>query len=320
MSAATLLLLIERGVLGLDDPIARHWPQFGAAGKESATVRDLLAHRVGVVSTTRPITPADQHAHDPIVQMLAAQPPDWAPGSRHGYHAVTFGWLVSGLIQAVTGRTLFDVFETEIRTPYGLDLTMRVPERELGRLAQVIPPTDEQVAQGMADPEYAAFNAALGDPTSLAYRATFAAVAVGFEDANSVPVLTMPDPSGGGHGTARGLAGLYAALVGIGTTPLLSADLLAEVATPQSSGPDAVLGIPSSWGLGFMLPGQIMWPDRLPGAFGHGGASGALGFVDPVRRVAFGFTPSAWLGLTEGADPRAHDLTAALYADCPPSA
>ena len=312
MSAASLLLLVERGRIRLEDTIAQHWPAFGAEGKQSATTRQLLAHQVGVVTTTRPITPADQHAHDPIVTMLAAQAPDWEPGTRHGYHGVTFGWLVSGLIQAVTGRTLFDFYDDEIRIPRRLDLTMRVARPELARLAQTLPPTDEQIAQGLTDPAYATFNAAINDPGSLAYRATFGAIGVGFDESNSPEVLTMPDPSGGGHGTARGLAGLYAALAGIGTTPLLSSDLVAEIATPQATGPDAVLGIPTSWGLGFMLPGQLMWPARIPGAFGHGGASGALGFCDPVRRIAFGFVPSAWLGLTEGADPRAHDLTNAL--------
>lgn len=315
MSAASLLVLVERGQIGLDDTIAQYWPQFGTAGKQSATVRQLLAHQVGVVTTTRPITPADQHAHDPIVDMLSAQTPDWQPGTRHGYHGVTFGWLVSGLIQAVTGKTVFDFYDEQIRVPYKLDLTMRVPQHDLARLAQILPPTDDQIAQGLTDPAYAAFNAAISDPASLAYRATFGAIAVSFAESNSPEVLTMPDPSGGGHGTARGLAGLYAALAGIGTEPLLSSDLINEIAILQATGPDAVLGIPTSWGLGFMLPGQLMWPTHIPGAFGHGGASGALGFCDPVRRLAFGFTPSAWLGLTEGADPRAHDLTCALYAE-----
>lgn len=140
LTAATLLLVIDRGRIDLDAPLAHYWPQFAVHGKDIATVRELLGHRVGVVTTPRPFSTQDQYDQHPITEALAAAVPDWEPGTRHGYHAYTFGWLVSGLLQAVTGRSVFDLFSDEIATPYALDLTLALPSGDQSRVATVAPP------------------------------------------------------------------------------------------------------------------------------------------------------------------------------------
>lgn len=312
MASASCLLMIERGLIHLDQPVAAYWPEFTGHGKGEITVRCLLAHRSGVVTTSRPFTPAEQYAHDPIGDALADAEPDWPPCSRHGYHAWTFGWLISGLLAAATGRTVFEVFEREIADPYGLDLTMRLTESQRARVATAVAPPEGSLS--MIDPAYAEFNAHLQDPTSLLFRATFGATTATFADVNDPYVTGAPDPSGGGHGTALGLAGLYAALVtGFnGKAPLLSPDLVREIARPHADGLDEVLRIHSRWGLGFMLPGGPMWPGEIPGAFGHGGASGSLAFIDVRKGLAFAYTPSAWQGLAQGADERAITLLECL--------
>lgn len=167
-----------------------------------------------------------------------------------------------------------------------------------------------------ADPAYADMNAALADPTSLLYRATFGATSVRFEDANDPWAICAPDPSGGGHGSALGLARLYAALItGLdGRPPILSAELMEQARRPVSEGMDEVLRLPTRWGLGFMLPRQPMWTEVPARGFGHAGASGSIGFADPERGLCVGYTPSAWTGLSTGTDERAETLIRTLYA------
>lgn len=300
-------LLVARGLLDLDAPVRAYWPEFAAAGKENMTVRSVLGHRSGLVTTPRMFTLQDQHDHAPIVDALAAHAPDWEPDTAHGYHAFTFGWIISELVRRVTGEPVGPYFAREVAGPQGLDLHIGLPATEFGRMATVHAPTEEQLARGLADPAYARFNAALSDPSTLLHRATFGTTAVRFDDVNDPALYAAPDPSGGGFGTAAGLAGLYAAI----TTGLLDPAVLAA---PQSDGEDRVLQLHTRWGLGFMLPGGPMWPDfGAPAAFGHAGASGALGFADPDTGIAFGYVPNAMTGLTEGTDERAAELIAAVY-------
>lgn len=315
LPAATLLLQVEEGRIGLDDRIAAVWPEFGAAGKDGTTIRHLLSHRAGVVTTPRPFTVDDQRERRPIHEDLAQQPADWAAGTRHGYHAYTFGWIIDGVVERLTGSSVFDVFESRLAQPFGLDVTMRLDPARLGSIAEAVTPTTADVAAGVSDPAYADFNAAMADPGSLLYRATLAATATTFEEANDPAVLCAPDPSGGGHGSALGLARLYALLAtGLdGGAPLLSRGLVDEARRPHADGLDEVLRLRTRWGAGFMLPGGPMWMAAGPGAFGQAGASGSLGFADPDRGIAFAYTPNTWRGFGGGTDQRAEELVAALY-------
>ena len=131
-------LLAQRGELDLDAPVANYWPEFKAEGKESTSVRWLLSHRAGLPAIDGLVTPADVYAWDPVIEKLAAQKPFWEPGTAHGYHAFTFGWLVGEVLRRVTGMSIGHFLATEIAGPLGLDVFIGLPEAEEPRVSRLI--------------------------------------------------------------------------------------------------------------------------------------------------------------------------------------
>ncbi|WP_338699321.1 serine hydrolase domain-containing protein [Streptomyces sp. Q6] len=310
VSAAVLLLLHQRGALDLDAPVAAYWPEFKAHGKEDALVRDVLAHRVGVPALDRPLTPAEAADLDIGAAAVAAQAPEWAPGTDHGYHAQTFSWLTGELVRRVTGRTLGEFVADEIAGPLGADLWIGLPDEQAHRVGRVGPVEAPAVAGGLRARPKRGITEAYTNPESLTRRA-FGAITPS-PDENDPAFRAAQLPGSNGIGTADGLARFYAALIGElpGGARLFSADTLRRARTEASSGTDRVLVVPTRYGLGYMLHG-VASPLLGPGSFGHPGRGGALGFADPESGVAFGYVTN---GMRKGvtADQRAQALVRAV--------
>jgi CubicO group peptidase (beta-lactamase class C family) len=317
LATAAALLLVERGLLDLDAPVARYWPAFGQAGKEDILVRWVLAHRSGVAALARAVSNDDAVALDPILRAIEAQAPWWPPGTRHGYHAMTYGFLISGIVRAVTGLTVGEFFAREIAAPLALDLHAGLPREEHGRVAPMVAPGQWRALASMVRPAWIPFLLATLDRRSVTYRAAFGGTTVSFDDTDELRRYEVEDASSGAVGNGPSLARLFAALEGeVDGIRLISPGLMERVRHREASGRDEVLRMRTDWGLGFALPGGPQWPDPgVPGLFGHTGASGSLAFADPEHHLAFGYTPNRWVeigGLRGGF--RFERLVAAVYA------
>ncbi|MFJ5926758.1 serine hydrolase domain-containing protein [Kitasatospora sp. NPDC092948] len=304
-------LLVQDGVLDLDREVASYWPEFGVHGKDRLTLRELLAHRSGVPGADGGFTDEELADDRVIAARLAGQRPFWEPGSAYGYHAFVIGALTGEVIRRVTGRSIQQIFEERIRAPYGLDFYLGLPEELEARRAQTLPlrPTPEQAERLAARKD---------DPTSILAVAGNRNGATPTElvaFANNRTVRALGPTSTGGVGTARGVAGLYAAAIGevAGRAALLKPETIAEFARPQFRGTDVITGNEDVFGLGFEELTARFRP-LGPDAFGHSGATGSLGFADPGSDLAYAYTrrrfgfPSRY-----GAGPENHRLIAAVY-------
>ncbi|GGU33230.1 serine hydrolase domain-containing protein [Streptomyces lavendofoliae] len=309
VAAAVPLLLHQRGQLDLDAPVGTYWPEFKAAGKERALVRHLLSHQAGVPALDRPLTPAEAADLPVASDAVAAQAPAWEPGTDHGYHPHTYGFLLGALVRRVTGRTLGRWVAEEIARPLGLDLWIGLPEDEAHRAGR-IGPVEEPAAGGAPKlrPKRSVADA-YADPSSLTRRA-FGAV-VPAPDENDPAHRAAELPASGGVSTARALARFYAATLGpVDGHRLFAPATLAMARTEESAGPDRVLVVSTRFGLGYMLHGPAS-PLLGPGSFGHPGRGGCLGFADPESGIALGYVTN---GMRKGvtADPRAQALVRAV--------
>lgn len=297
----SVALLVERGQLDLDDRVAHYWPEFAAKGKAHVTVRMLLSHQAGLPQATPALQwqeLLDPHA---AAERLAATRPFWYPGSAFGYHGVTIGNLASELVFRVTGRTLHEFYEAEIRAPHDIDFYLGLPPEHDDRRATVL----AMVAPVAAAPP--------GPPPPPLLRHVMTAPGPAIDAANDEISWRFGHPAVSGTGSARGLARLLAAAVtGVDGTPaFLSADTVETVGQQQVRGYDEVLGQPNrAHAIVFQKPSPTL---AFGGAraFGHDGAAGALACVDPDTGVAFAWTIARgpWPG---GADPRALALAADL--------
>lgn len=298
-TAACAHLLAQSGRLDLDAPVAAYWPEFAAAGKERIPVRWLLSHQAGLPALERRMPLADALAWTPMTAALAAQAPEWEPGTAHGYHGLTYGWLVGEVVRRASGRSLGTYFAEEIAAPLGLDFWIGLPAAERHRVSRiVVPPGQAEML-------------ALADPASLLMRTMV--VTTEPLDLNDPDVLAAEVPAVNGVCTARSLVRFYAGLIGeVDGVRLLSADALAAATAEQAGGPDRVLGVPTRLGLGFGLPAPAE-PWHSPTAFGFGGHGGSLGFADPATGVAFGYVMNR---LHDGTEPddRAAGLARAINA------
>ena len=296
----TIGLLIERGLLDLDAPVAEYWPEFAAKGKQTVTVRQLLSHQAGLPQATPSLTWAEVLHDHAAAERLAQSRPFWQPGSAFGYHAITIGNLASELVFRVTGRTLHEFYEQELRHPLEVDFFLGLPRAQEERLVPVLPMV-RPVSDGTT-----IYGSAL-TPVVM----TAAGPPVDF--ANDPVSWRYGHPAGSGTGTARGLARLLAATVtGVdGAPPVLSADTVEVIGQQQVRGYDEVLGQPGrAHSIIFQKPTAAM-AFGGPRAFGHDGAAGAFASVDPDTGVAFAYTIARgpWPG---GGDPRAFALSAEL--------
>ncbi|MEV4630220.1 serine hydrolase domain-containing protein [Micromonospora sp. NPDC049523] len=298
-TAACAHLLAQRGHLDLDAPVADYWPEFSAAGKERIPVRWLLSHQAGLPALDRRMPLADALAWEPMVAALAAQTPEWEPGTAHGYHGLTYGWLVGEVVRRVSGRSLGAYFTQEIGDPLGLDFWIGLPKTEQHRVSRIVEPPSQ------------AETLALADPTSLIMRTML--ITSEPLDLNDPDVQAAEVPAVNGICTAQSLARFYAALIGeVDEVRILDANTLATATAEQASGVDRVLGVPTRPALGFGLPLPDM-PWYSSSAFGFPGLGGSLGYADPATGIAFGYVMNR-LHADMTPDHRAASLVQAMHA------
>ena len=289
IGGAIVGMLVQRNLLSLDEKVATYWPEFAAAGKSELDVRTLLSHQAGLVGVDGGFAIADVLEHEALAQRLADQTPYWVPGTQHGYHALTIGVLIRELLSRVDGRTPKQFYEDEIRAGSGFDFTIGCPRSERARLRP----------QRMAfEPSDLVPPPAPGSLLELAFGRGLPNVAAAPDPA----VLDGDMMSAGGFGNARGLAAFYATIAtGLSDRPpLLDRETIDAVRTELATGTDAVLPVPTAFGVVFQVPGPII--DMAgPGSFGHDGAAGSLGFANPDLGLAFGWVNGTSIGM--GADP-----------------
>jgi CubicO group peptidase (beta-lactamase class C family) len=308
VTAIAVNLLVQRGELDLDAPVAKYWPEFAANGKEEIPVRWLLSHRAGLADVTAKLTLDQVLAWDPVVNALAEQAPIWQPGTQHGYHVRAYGWLLGEVVRRITGVSLGRFVARELSAPVHLDLWIGLPEEFEPRVARLLPPLE------LLDPEAKKVYDAFIESDGLLGRAmTGPSRLFHYDDMwNRRPLHAAEMPSSNGIASAHAVARLYAACIGeVDGVRLLDDATIKRATEEQSRGTDAVLGVPTRFGLGFSLP-PMLSPATGPAAFGHPGAGGSLGFADPEAGVAFGYVMNQMqLGLT--GDRRTETLVAALY-------
>ncbi|KDN86475.1 serine hydrolase domain-containing protein [Kitasatospora cheerisanensis] len=321
LTASAALLLAQRGLLDLDAPVAAYWPEFKQAGKERIPVRWLLSHQAGLPALDVPLRIEDVLAWDPAAAAVAAQAPSWEPGTAHGYHPLTFGWLVGEVVRRAGGRSVGRYFAEEIAAPLGLDLWIGLPAAESGRVGRLVDlPAPEAAKAGPGGmrmrPKQSVLDA-YRDPLSLTSRA-FGSVRSSV-DLNDPAVRAVEVPGAGGIGTARSLARFYAALIGAADRAdapgqrlpaLFEPATLAEAAGPSVHGPDRVLIVNTTFGQGFFRHGGTS-PMASPASFGHPGRGGSLGFADPELGIGFGYVTNGMQPGVTG-DIRSRALIAAV--------
>jgi CubicO group peptidase (beta-lactamase class C family) len=304
MAALCLLMLVERGQVDLDAPVAAYWDEFAAAGKAGVTVRMLLAHRAGLPAIRRLLPRLSMYDWPLMTSALAAEKPWWEPGSKHGYHVNTFGFLVGELVRRVSGEAIGAFLKRMISGPLDADFHFGAAAGKHRRVADFL---FAEVTSELLDPA-----------TPLLVQRTYMNPpgVSGLGTVNTRGWRAAEMPSTNAHATARGVAKIYSALAAGGALDgirLLAAETL-ELATSEAScGLDAVLNRPSRFGLGFQLsqPERPLGPN--PRSFGHFGAGGSLGFADPDRALAFAYTPNQGEG-PRWQNPRNRGLIEALYA------
>ncbi|MCI2417359.1 beta-lactamase family protein [Saccharopolyspora sp. K220] len=303
-------LLVQDGVLDLDQRVSHYWPEFGAEGKQDITLRELLAHRAGVVGVDSGL-PLDELADDRIIaERIAPQRPYWRPGTAFGYHALVIGALTGEVVRRVTGQTLQEQFEARVRAPYDLDFHLGLPEEHEPRFLTTLPmrPTPEQQAE---------LDAAATGPESLS------GIAMNRNYPNAPELPELPNfrvvrekgpASVGGVASARGLAGMYAAAISEvdGRPPLLKPDTAAAFVQVHSVGYDLVSRQHKVFGLGFAAIGDT-YPILSQAAFGHGGAAGSQAFADPRTGLAYGFNRRRF-AFPGGPAPENERLVKAVHA------
>jgi CubicO group peptidase (beta-lactamase class C family) len=292
VTAICALRLVEAGLLDLDAPVARYWPEFAQAGKARIPVRYLLTHQAALPAVARPLPSGAWSRWDVMTEALAAQAPWWEPGAGHGYHVNTQGFLIGEVVRRITGKTLGAYLCDSLAGPAGVDFFIGFGPELDGRCADVLPPP--------ASPESEELRRQLSvNPESLsglplmrvnAYRNPQEISGTGVVNTRSWRAAEVPSTNG--HGNARAVARLYSALAGDGELDgvhVLSPEITARAAGQQAYGDDLVLQRPTRFGLGFQLTMAERPLGPNPRAFGHFGAGGSLGFADPDARLSFAY-------------------------------
>ncbi len=312
ITAVAVHQLVDAGLLDLEAPVARYWPEFAAGGKAELPVGLLLCHRAGLPALRAPLPREAVYDGPVLAKALAVETPWWAPGERHGYHAFTFGWLLGELVRRVAGSSLGARVREGLAGPLGLDLHIGLAVSEHRRAADLtalaLEPGSEAAAlieHARREPDSATARAFGNPPAMLAPGA-----------ANGAAWRSAEIPAANAHATARSLARLHAALAAGGSLAgvrVLAPESVARCHAEAAAGPDEVLHLPTRFSHGFMLSGSHTRFGPGPRAFAHPGAGGALALADPDARVGFGYVPNR-MGSHILLDPRPAALLDALYA------
>jgi CubicO group peptidase (beta-lactamase class C family) len=281
ITALAANMLADRGQLDLDAPIASYWPEFAQAGKFEIPVRWLLTHQSGVLGLSGTISQEQLLDWNLVVELLAAQAPDWMPGSRHGYHSMTYGLLVGEVVRRVSGKSVGQYVLREIAGALDADLFIGLPEDK-----------ESSVASALL-PELGGQRPRLPDSGPYAARVlNWISPPLTVMDVNRRDVRAAEIPAANGIANARSLARMFAATIGpVDGVRCLSSQAMNRARLEQWRGPDAVMGVENAVGLGFLLPSE--WcPLGGPGSFGTAGFGGSRGWANPELDLAFAYTPN----------------------------
>ncbi len=317
LAAMTLALAHSRGWLNYDERVATYWPEFAQHGKETITVRQLLAHQAGLFAFDEPVDRSTLEHFDRLAEVMARHRPAWEPGTRQAYHGLTLGFYEGELLRRVDPRhrTLGRFFQEEIATPLGEDFYIGLPEGiPNARLATLSPPGLIKMLIGFRPRRLLAEGL---NPRSNVSRALSVNPGTSvYFDESRVYARNLEVPAGGGVGTARAMAHAYGVFAAGGRELALrqeTLDLLAAPAVPPTHGFfDECLKGEVQFSLGFMKPSAV-WRFGSPQSFGSPGTGGALGFADPVAGIGYGYVTSR-MGMVFDGDPRDVALRDALYA------
>ena len=310
-AAVCIAKLVDAGKLSYDDQVARHWPEFAANGKGELTVGQMMSHQGGLIAVDAPIDFDEIMAVTPVVESLQEQTPLWEPGTAHGYHAITYGWLAGELVRRVDGRRIGQYFAEEVAAPLGLDFWIGLPESEESRVSRL------EVAPPPADPALLEMMLAVMGPGTNGFRALTLdgrIMMVGDENAfNTRAVHATEMPGANGITNAASLARMYAATIGeVDGVRLFDNDTMEAARTERVNGPDLTLIVPTRIAAGFWLQNELS-PMIQEGSFGHAGAGGSLGYANPELGIGYGYVMNQMGGGIAG-DPRTIALNDAIVA------
>ncbi|MGW3349884.1 serine hydrolase domain-containing protein [Nonomuraea rubra] len=279
-TSAVAHVLAERGLFGYDTPVAELWPEFARHGKERVTVRHVLSHTAGVPGVPLDTTPEDACDWGKMVAALEDAELWWEPGTKMGYHAYTFGYLVGEIVRRVTGKPISQVLREDVAGPLGVadELYFGMPEQEHARLARLEDAPMDMSAWGEMPEDLPMLKAG---PMTLMPNAAL----------GNRPDYLSADIPAGGKTSARAIARMYAALLGeVDGVRLITPERLREVTAVAASGADEVFGMPSAWGLGFNIGRPGSTPEQTPTVFGVGGAGGSTAWADTATGTTFALT------------------------------
>jgi CubicO group peptidase (beta-lactamase class C family) len=304
IGSACLLHVLQQNKIELDRCVVEFWPEFRKAGKDSITLAQLLSHEAGLCALDQRVDVLDYHR---VIRALGAQSPFWPPGSAHGYHARTFGFLLDELVRRITGKTLPDYWQENFARPLELDFWIGLPKTENVRVAAVY------AAKSGKPPEPKQFYRDLVTPGTLARKVFSSPYGLNvISKMNDPQIRAHPIVSFGGIGSASALAKFYSMLASGGTVndrTFFSQTAIDWMTNTLSDGVDRVFQIPTAFSAGFMKDSQgpaafqqpnnrARWEKRSPSstrrlfgksrlAFGHPGAGGVHAFADPENKIAF---------------------------------
>ncbi|MCO5092929.1 serine hydrolase [Bosea sp. (in: a-proteobacteria)] len=301
-SATCLMMLVDRGLVDLDAPIARYWPEFAQAGKAKIPVRYILDHRAGLARIDRPAHRGGIFDTQAMEEGLAAQAPNWEPGSQAGYHVLTMGFLIGAIVRRVSGKTLGTFLRDEIALPLKLDFHVGLPVADHARAAEFV-----NAERGTI------FQKAAAEPDSLIAKATAQLP----ESSNSPAFRSCEHGSGNGHGTARAVARFYACLVAgrrLDGVTLMRPDTIATMTTQQHRLTEIVNNRDYCQALGMLRNSpEWAWMGPNENAFGHHGVGGSIGLADPDTGLSFSYLMNKMHERIDNG-PRARRLIEASFA------
>jgi CubicO group peptidase (beta-lactamase class C family) len=295
-------MLVDRGLLDIDAPVSKYWPEFAQGGKEKLPVRYLLSHTSGLAGFDRSLPVKTLYRWDKIVNMLAVQEPWWEPGTKSGYHAWTFGFLLGELVRRITRKSLGQFFKEEVADPLNADFHIGLPEEYDSRVGELIPPKIDT-----SQFEYI-------DPDSI-FMKSIIRVRHNVEDTKTRAWRAAEIPASNGHGNARAIARITAAIACGGildNVQLLSLKTIGKALEEQSYSKDLVLQVPMRFGLGFGLQNKEVPIGPNQRILFWGGWGGSISIMDLDAKLSIAYTMNKMTsGLTE--DKRSERLVKALY-------